>query len=98
MYHKIGQVKLNTTPEALASQAAAKNPGYGDLTCFAEYLKHGQGLKFRARPNYYYLKSLFINYMKKSHIVYDGQLVQPDHCPTCHQTVPRLDCHQPVPQ
>ena len=66
-------MKAQTSPEALASQATAANPGFGDLKCFADYLRHARGLGFTQVPKYKYLKSLFVDYMTANGIVNDGK-------------------------
>ncbi len=56
---KIGEKKLATEVKSLCE---------GLPSCFAEYITYTRGLGFKEKPEYNYLKDLFINYAKEHKI------------------------------
>eukprot|EP01066_Platyproteum_vivax_P011131 Platyproteum_vivax@DN5047_c0_g1_i1.p1 len=62
-YHKIMERKMNTPVEALCKSFPSE---------FAIYLNYCRALRFEDRPNYQYLRRLFMDLFKREGYEYDG--------------------------
>lgn len=72
-YKTIGEIKFKTSPETLATLSQQKNPIFGNLKPFADYLKYARNLRFADKPDYDYLKKLLLNCFKEHKINNDGR-------------------------